>query len=91
MSSLTTTRMSSKGQIVIPEEIRQSMGLHTGDQFIAVAENDVVILKRLSQPSVKQFSGLISKIRKQAKKAGLSKKVLADAIKGSRKKNESDR
>ena len=69
MGELSTTKMSSKGQIVIPEEIRISMGFHTGDQFIAVAENDVVILKKLTQPSIKEFSGLISKVRKQAKKA----------------------
>ncbi len=31
MSTLATTRLSSKGQIVIPEEIREQMGLHTGD------------------------------------------------------------
>lgn len=86
MSILSTTKMSSKGQIVIPEKIRLSMGLHTGDQFIAVAENDVVILKRLSQPSIKEFSGLVSKIRKQAKKAGLAKKSIAEAIKESRRK-----
>jgi len=90
MSSLTTTRMSSKGQIVIPEEIRLSMGLHSGDQFIAVAENDVVILKRLSQPSVKEFSNLISKARKQAKKAGLTKEAIAAAIKESRKRDENN-
>ena len=86
MSTLSTTKMSSKGQIVIPEEIRLRMGLHTGDQFIAVSENDVVILKKLSQPSVKEFSSLITKARKQAKKAGISKRSLEEAIKESRKK-----
>ncbi|EKD69864.1 MAG: hypothetical protein ACD_46C00712G0010 [uncultured bacterium] len=86
MSSLSTTKMSSKGQIVIPEEIRLSMGLHTGDQFIAVAENDVVILKKISQPSIKNLSGLISKVRKQAKRAGIRKSSVADAIKESRRK-----
>jgi AbrB family looped-hinge helix DNA binding protein len=78
--------MSSKGQIVIPEEIRIRMGLHSGDQFIAVSENDVVILKKLSPPSIKEFSDLIVKVRKQAKKAGLSKISIANAIKESRKK-----
>ena len=85
MSVLSTTKMSSKGQIVIPEEIRLSMGLHAGDQFITVAENDVVILKRLSKPSIKEFSDLIVKARKQAKKAGLSKQSVINAIKLARK------
>ncbi len=86
MSSLSTTRMSSKGQIVIPEEIRISMDLHSGDQFIAVAENDVVILKKLFKPSSQEFSSLISQARKTAKKAGLTKKSLTSAIKEVRKK-----
>lgn len=86
MSSLSTTKMSSKGQIVIPEEIRISMDLHSGDQFIAVAENDVVILKKLFKPSSQEFSSLISHARKAAKKAGLTKESLASVIKEVRKK-----
>ncbi len=86
MSTLSTTRMSSKGQIVIPEEIRMIMDLHAGDQFIAVAEKDVVILKRITQPSLNEFSSLIAKARKQAKSAGLTKEALLDAIKEVRKK-----
>jgi len=86
MSSLTTIKMTSKGQIVIPEEIRQRMGLQTGDQFVAVAKNDVVILKKLSQPSVNEFSSLISEVRKKARHAGLSKESLKSAVKESKKK-----
>jgi AbrB family looped-hinge helix DNA binding protein len=78
--------MSSKGQIVIPEEIRITMDLHSGDQFIAVAENDVVILKKLFKPSSQEFSSLISQARKAAKKARLTKKSLDSAIKEVRKK-----
>ena len=43
MSNLATTKLSSKGQVVIPEEIRNKMNLHTGDQFLVVAEQGVVI------------------------------------------------
>ena len=73
MNQLATTKMSSKGQIVIPEHIRQKMGLNTGDQFLVVAENDVVILKSIAPPSTKEFKNLISKARKTAKQAGLTK------------------
>lgn len=86
MSALSTTKMSSKGQIVIPEEIRLSMDWHAGDQFIAVADKDVVILKRITQPSLDEFSDLISKARKHAKAAGLTKDSLGQAIKEARKK-----
>ncbi len=44
MGSLATTRLSSKGQVVIPEEIRERLGLKEGTQFVVVGERDVVIL-----------------------------------------------
>src|SRR3990167_11451395 len=45
MRRLATTKLSSKGQIVIPEEIRDKLGLHSGDKFIVIAEKDVIIFK----------------------------------------------
>ena len=45
MKALATTRMSSKGQIVIPENIRKQLNLKEGTQFVVVGENDVVMLR----------------------------------------------
>src|SRR4030043_1240749 len=55
MPTLTTTRMSSKGQVVIPKEIRDRLGLRSGTQFVVVGDRDVVILKAISAPSMKEF------------------------------------
>lgn len=46
MQSVSTAKMSSNGEVVIPEDIRQRLGLKTGSQFVVVGEKDVVILKR---------------------------------------------
>ena len=86
MNRLATTKLSSKGQIVIPEEIREQVGMRTGDQFIVVAENDVVILKTISQPDISEFGGLIKTARKAAKAAGLTQDGVQKAIKAARKK-----
>ncbi|MBY0544132.1 MAG: AbrB/MazE/SpoVT family DNA-binding domain-containing protein [Gammaproteobacteria bacterium] len=86
MNTLSTTKLSSKGQVVIPDEIRTQMGLHTGDQFIVVAEKDVLILKVISKPRIKNFTVLIDKAHKAAHEAGLTKTALADAIDEARKK-----
>lgn len=86
MSQLATTKLSSKGQIVIPEEIRKKMGLHSGDQFLVMAEKDVVILKSIAQPSMDEYKDLIKKTRKVAKAAGLTKDAVTKAIKVARKK-----
>jgi len=79
MTKLATTKMSSKGQVVIPEEIRKRLGLKAGAQFVVVAENDTVIMKAISPPSMDEFDTLVAEARKQAKKAGL-KKADIDAI-----------
>jgi AbrB family looped-hinge helix DNA binding protein len=86
MAPLATTKMSSKGQIVIPEDIRKRLGLKPGAQFVVVGQNDVVILKTIAQPSMAEFDQLISEARKQAKKAGIKKTDIKSAIQKVRKK-----
>ena len=81
MAELATTRLSSKGQVVIPEDVRQRLGLKAGDQFIVVGEGDVVILKTISPPSMKDFDVLASKARSQARRAGTKPRDAAVAIK----------
>ena len=80
MSTLATTRMSSKGQVVIPEEIRQRLGLETGAQFVVVGDRDTVILKAIAAPALKGLDTLMTHARKQARKAGLKKKDVTAAI-----------
>lgn len=87
MAPLATTKMSSKGQIVIPEDIRKKLGLKSGSQFVVVGQKDVVILKTISQPSMNEFDQLITEARKQAKKAGINKSDISSAIQKARKKN----
>jgi AbrB family looped-hinge helix DNA binding protein len=45
--SFWTTHLSTKGQVVIPEQIRKDFGFQPGDQFVVVALNDLVFLKRV--------------------------------------------
>jgi AbrB family looped-hinge helix DNA binding protein len=80
MAQPATTKMSSKGQVVIPEQIRKRLKLKAGSQFVVVGENDVVILKVLSPPSMDQFDALIAEARRQGKAAGLKKSDIADAL-----------
>ena len=65
----STTKMSSKGQVVIPEEIRNQLGLEPGTQFVVVGDRDVVILKALNPPSLSDFDGLIGEARRLRKQA----------------------
>jgi AbrB family looped-hinge helix DNA binding protein len=80
MEALATTRMSSKGQVVIPETIRKRLKLEEGAQFIVVGDADVIILKAIAPPDLGEFDALIQQARKQAKEAGLKPKDIESAI-----------
>jgi AbrB family looped-hinge helix DNA binding protein len=41
-----TTRISSKGQVVLPVLIRRKLGLRSGDSLVAAVEGDRIILRR---------------------------------------------
>jgi len=79
MNKLATTKMSSKGQVVIPEEIRNRLGLKAGVQFIVLGDRDVVILKALSAPSMNEFDDLVSTARKHARNAGMKQSAVREA------------
>jgi len=78
--------MSSKGQVVIPEDVRRKLGLDAGTQFIVVGEDDVVILKMVKAPSMRDFDRLVRKARAQAKAAGLKRSDIASAVAKVRKR-----
>lgn len=85
MSELATTKLSSRGQVVIPEEIRSRLGLKAGAQFVVVGEGDVVVLKAIQAPSMDQFDELVGRARKAAASSGLEPDDITRAIREARK------
>jgi AbrB family looped-hinge helix DNA binding protein len=81
MHEAATTRLSTKGQVVIPEEIRNRLGLKSGAQFVVLGEGDVVILKVIQAPEIADFEKIIGRARKAARRAGLTKSDVSQAIK----------
>lgn len=49
MVDIETTKRSSKGQIVIPEKIREHLRLKPGSQFVVIGEDDTEILDEYSR------------------------------------------
>ena len=75
-----TTRMSSRGQIVIPENIRQLLRLQPGTEFIVVAKDDVIVLQRIAMPEWKEFDGLIAESGRQGRHLQLAMQNLKRAF-----------
>ncbi|MGB3563069.1 MAG: AbrB/MazE/SpoVT family DNA-binding domain-containing protein [Thermoanaerobaculia bacterium] len=84
MSKIATTKMSSKGQVVIPEEVRAALSLNAGSQFVVIGEGDVVILKKITPPSMSEFDEILREARGQARRAGMKRSDVAAALKSVR-------
>ena len=84
--AVSTTKMSSKGQVVIPDEIRRRLKLKEGAHFVVLGDGDTVVLKRLAPPAVEDIRELLADAEAQAKQAGLTKGNIRKAIAEVRKR-----
>ncbi len=79
------TRVSEKGQIVIPSSLRNLMKIQKSDKFLVFGEGNTIILKKVEKPEFKKsFDEIARPIRAAVKKAGLKRKDLAKVIRGVR-------
>ena len=86
MSQVATTKLSSRGQVVIPEEIRQALHFEVGTKFVVIGKGDTIILKSISPPPISEFRRLLAESHKAAKRAGITKEDLKQAIKSDRRR-----
>jgi len=87
MENIDFTRLSSKGQIVVPRRIRERLRLADGEIFLIFGTDDTLVLKRVQKTSVTEFNALLAQSRKLAKEKGLTKKDLERAITDVRRAN----
>ena len=80
MQNVMFTRMSSKGQIIVPKAVREMLNLHTGEMFALFGEEDTIILKRIEAPSKGAFERLLRWGHEYAKKKGIKKEDVTNAI-----------
>ena len=80
------TKISSRGQIVIPQEIRERLGLEEGDFILFTNQEDSVSLKKIEIPKIKSWKEATSPFKNAARKSGFRKEELDVIIKESRLK-----
>ncbi len=66
---LATTQMSQKGQVVIPESVREELGLHSGVHFLVLGQGDTVMLNVISPPSEVDSEKALAGLRRRARRA----------------------
>ena len=60
-------KISSRGQIAIPSEIREKMGLEEGTKVLFLLENDTLLIKRITQRSFAEITKPLREARKKIK------------------------
>ena len=84
MTNVMTTKMSSKGQVVLPEALRKMYGWQSGTAFAVLAYKGSIIMQPLRTPTeeeiVAEFEDAFEEARRQAKDAGMMPVDVANAI-----------
>lgn len=87
--TVETVRMSSKGQIVIPQDIREALKAEEGSVFAVIGGKDSVILKKIETPSkedlIKDLEKIAKEGRKRAEKLGIKESHIPELINKIRK------
>lgn len=73
--------MSSRGQIVIPEEVRESLNIKSGSNFFVIPHGDSVILRPIEEPTLEDLPDIMKQTRAFAKERGITPKDVTKAIK----------
>ncbi len=58
-------KMSDKGQLVVPKEIREDENFEPSDKFIAISIRDGVIFKKIEIDLEKEYDDLKKRVRKR--------------------------
>ncbi len=84
--ALDFTRLSEKGQVVIPSEMRKRMKLKEGTRFVILGLEDTIVLRRVQLSAEKSaLRKTLTRFRTVAQKSGFSGLEIARIIEASRK------
>ncbi|MFW6305643.1 MAG: AbrB/MazE/SpoVT family DNA-binding domain-containing protein [Candidatus Saliniplasma sp.] len=77
-------KMSKKGQLVVPKDIREEEHFNPSDKFIAIPIKDGVIFKKIEIDLEKEYDELKDKVQERFKKEDLSEEEVEKAIEWAR-------
>ena len=73
MVEASTTKVSSKGQVVIPANVRKAASLKKGEKILAIAIGDTIVLKKIVD---KSFQETLKPVWKKVREMGLAEEYV---------------
>ena len=86
MVEASTTKVSSKGQIVIPANVRKAASLKKGERILAIAIDDTVVLKKIVD---KSFEETMKPVWDRVRRMGLTEENINALINEARAQDRS--
>lgn len=75
------SRISSKGQVVIPSSIREQLGIKPSDRFLVFGSEDTIVFKKISASAIKKsFEEITAPLAKRARELGITEEKVAVAV-----------
>ena len=76
-------KVSPKGQIVIPKEIRRKLGISRGEKLLVISRDNEILLKKIEKLSIEEIGERVEKAIKE-KNIDIDK-LINEAIEWARK------
>lgn len=87
MVEVELIKMSSKGQLVVPQDIREIEKFRAGERFIALRIKDGVVFKRVELPNMKsEFEKISREVMRQFRKQKIKRKDVVEAVRWAKQK-----
>ena len=87
MTEIELVKMSPKGQLVVPKNIRKKSQFKPSDRFVPFAVKEGVLFKKVNIPDVKaEFRSLAKEIREGFKKNKVNPDDVDEAVQWARKR-----
>jgi len=80
VSAVEITSLSSKGQVVIPNAIRNDLGIGSGTRFVVISDGENILLRPLEKPKIDTFKDLIRRSRDYARRTDMKRGEVEKAV-----------
>ena len=78
------TAVSSKGQVVLPKAMRDSMQIEPGTRMMVISDGVSIILKPIPKPDLSEFQTLMEAASGWAAEVGMTEDDITSAVKAVR-------
>lgn len=81
------TKVSAKGQIVIPKDLRERMSLKEGDTLLVYSTDSMLVIRKITRQET--ILSIIAKpVRERIKQLGITRSDVSKAIRQARRSEE---